>query len=797
MHQAPRPSARVYVALGLVTASALLLEVTLVRLLSVALWYPVAFVVLATAMLGFGAAAVLVALWPRLRATPTARLLPLAALAFSLTALGGYPLWNALPVDPMSLVHEPLQLLWVPLLFMLVAAPFACAGLFVAATFSSWPAAAARLYAADLLGASLGVLAYVAVMPRLGGPGTLALVASCGGAAALALYPGAAHRRLVGAGLCAALIALAPALEKLVPLRITDNKLLGTPLARSLPRGSLWSLSTAIDVIESPEGPLIVIDGGTAMTLVPRVAAASREERPAGLRALPYELGPGRSTLVIGSGGGVEVRAALAARSQRVLALEIDPAINALVRGRLARLTGGLFADPRVELHTAEARSYLAAHPERFDAVVAFHTISNAASATGAMSLAENYLLTVEALRLLLERLSDDGVLIMSRPEAQLGRLAATVAQAWPWAGDPRAHVAVVTQEKVAPDFLAALVVGRRPLTEAQLATVRHVTPGRIAYLPGGGGDMQEYYAAALGWRAAAARDEARRHAAEAPFAVADLEPVTDDRPFFNMPRPWSALRWSHVRAVLGSGAEARAKLEDLPVSQVAVLLLTLEALLVIGALMLGPARALRRRGIAASEGRRVGLYFGALGYAFISVEVVLIQHSTRLIGEPSWSLVAVLAVLLASTGLGSLVLVGRRGWSARQGCIAAALAALAVAWLVPLAADASAGLPFAARLGVVAGLAVPVGLSLGVPFSAGLRQLQHDELVGWAWAANSMLTVGGSVATLILGSALGFTATASIAALIYTGGAWLAGWRIAQVAAPSVNAPERMEAAS
>ena len=41
-------------ALAAVAASALLLEVTLVRLLSVALWYPFAFAALATAMLGFG-----------------------------------------------------------------------------------------------------------------------------------------------------------------------------------------------------------------------------------------------------------------------------------------------------------------------------------------------------------------------------------------------------------------------------------------------------------------------------------------------------------------------------------------------------------------------------------------------------------------------------------------------------------------------------------------------------------------------------------------------------------------------
>ena len=51
------------------------------------------------------------------------------------------------------------------------------------------------------------------------------------------------------------------------------------------------------------------------------------------------------------------------------------------------------------------------------------HTISNAAIASGALALAENYVLTREAFADYLDRLTPDGVLYFTRPETQIARL--------------------------------------------------------------------------------------------------------------------------------------------------------------------------------------------------------------------------------------------------------------------------------------------------------------------------------------------------------------------------------------
>ncbi|MEO1171529.1 MAG: hypothetical protein AAFX94_05690, partial [Myxococcota bacterium] len=600
--------------LGVLTAGSLLLELALIRTLSVALWYPVAYVCLSTAMLGFGSAAIVVALSPALRNWSDERVLSLSGAGFTVSAAIGYPLWNLLPADPMSLGVEAAQALWVPILLLLITLPFFFAGLFVASVFSRSPGDSAQLYAADLIGAATGVLVYVLAISPLGGPGCVILAASAGLFAAYLAVPLEPTPRLVAVLATVSLLALAPNIDTIAPLRVTKNKIMGSGSTEDEPRGTRWTVSSAIDVIpwQDDSAISIVIDGGTAMTTAVYGDSRKPVPKPAGLRAIPFALGVDDSALIIGSGGGVEVRAALGAGLHRILALEIDPVINDIVTGTLSRKIGGIFSFPAVELVTAEARAYLAAHPDRFQSIMAFHTISNAASASGAMSLAESYLLTEEAIALLLNRLTDDGVLVMSRPEPQIARLISTFARVWPKSTPLAKHIAVVTQSPTLPDFITALVVSKRPLTERDEVILREVTTGRIGYLPSGAGDLKPLVDAALEYANAPAQAQrnAELAARSLPYRPASLTPATDDRPFFNLTRPWSSLTLRDFRSVLSSGVRARARLEDLPVSQVAILLLLLEATLLAGLFLIPPWRTLRRGGVSTRDVLRVALYF-------------------------------------------------------------------------------------------------------------------------------------------------------------------------------------------
>jgi hypothetical protein len=467
-------------------------------------------------------------------------------------------------------------------------------------------------------------------------------------------------------------------------------------------------------------------------------------------------LGATESTLVVGSGGGVEILAALGAGVKHVLALEIDHAIDDIVR----RSTGSLLR-PEVQLVDAEARSFLAATHQRFDAIVAFHTISNAASSTGGMALAENYLLTEEGIRLLFAHLDDNGVLVISRPEAQLGRLAATCAAAWPFADSIAPHVLAVAMGERLPSFLAALVITRRELSEDDIARLRSQTD-RLVFSPKGGGDTQDFLADAL------AQKGHSTHASRLPYRPASLTPTRDDRPFFNLLQPWNELRLADLGAVLGSGRLGRARLEDLPVAQVAILLLLVEVLLFASPLWALTLWRLRQRGVAPRRLFATFAYFAALGLAYMLLELGLVQELTRLLGMPAHSLVAVLATLLCATGTGSLLLAGKCHVGPARGAMLALVAAVLVGVAVAPIVDAAAPLGFAARIAVAVGVVAIVGFLLGAPFAAGLARLEDPQLVAVAWSANSMASVAGSVAALIISSAVGFGTAALLAAGCY-----------------------------
>jgi hypothetical protein len=88
----------------------------------------------------------------------------------------------------------------------------------------------------------------------------------------------------------------------------------------------------------------------------------------AGQYLVPHLFRPGaKDVLIVGSGGGVDVEAALLSGAARVDAVEIDPVIIELGRKYNA---SGSYQNPRVFIHNTDARGYFKQTAERYDMVV-------------------------------------------------------------------------------------------------------------------------------------------------------------------------------------------------------------------------------------------------------------------------------------------------------------------------------------------------------------------------------------------------------------------------------------------
>jgi spermidine synthase len=128
--------------------------------------------------------------------------------------------------------------------------------------------------------------------------------------------------------------------------------------------------------------------------------------------AIPYRLKPRpERVLVVGSGTGNDVAAALRHGAGRIDAVEIDPAIVAIGR---ATHPEAPYASPRVRVVVDDARSFLRHTDARYDVIV-YGLLDSHTLLSGASNVRlDSYVYTVEALREARERLADGGLLSLS-----------------------------------------------------------------------------------------------------------------------------------------------------------------------------------------------------------------------------------------------------------------------------------------------------------------------------------------------------------------------------------------------
>jgi len=750
-----------FFGLLLLSAATLLLEVTLTRVLSVSLWYHFAFMVISTALFGLGFAGVVLALRKRPEEVST-RLLAAGALGMPIAFVLGYLLYNLVPFEPFSLGVDFAQWFYLPLCYLAVTLPFFFSGLTIAALLTRHARRIHRLYLFDLLGAGCGSGLVILALPALGGSGAVFAAASL--AAAGAALVAREHNLRWTAAACAIGVALAiitPFSEGLLPVRISSNKVFGKVLAdpqRNI--FSTWNTISRIDVVKyyerGRERRSILIDAGTALTRLARPRSGLRSLAPGGGdEDFFYLMHSAARVLIVGSGGGREVLMALRNGAASVFAVEINPAINHVVREEMADFTGHLYSDSRVKAETDEARSYLRRSELEFDLIHCPHTISNAALSSGSLSLAENHLMTSEAFDDYLAHLSRDGVLLITRPEAHLPRLVTTVRAAFEThsiADLPRC-IMIWRKPSQKLSFYGGLAVCREPFEAYEVQAFENTLRARglePLYLPGR--VEKEPFAALL--RAADPLG------VELPYP-AILEPATDDKPFFNRRVPFSEIGWSDLLGVFSRQRAGRMALEDRPVAEAALVVLLIQTLLVAGLFIVVPLFVFKRRALA-GEGRLLTLLaFGALGLAYIVVEVGFIQRFSLYLGRPVIVFSTVLGTLLVLSGLGSGY--ARRFAAERAARRAALLAggtALFMALLSPVLVSATLAWPTVARVALAIVLLAPLGFIMGMPFPLLVRRMERScpERIPWAWGVNGFASVVGSIAAVVLGMTAGYT---------------------------------------
>ena len=155
------------VAVSLLSAAAIAYEILLTRLFAIALWHHFAYMIISLALLGYGASGTFLVF---VRHRALARFgVSFAALAvsFGVAAIGCYALAWRLPFNPLEVIWDWRQQLYLAAMYLLLALPFFAAGSAIGLSLAVQAARIGAIYRADLMGAGTGALSIVLAMVAL------------------------------------------------------------------------------------------------------------------------------------------------------------------------------------------------------------------------------------------------------------------------------------------------------------------------------------------------------------------------------------------------------------------------------------------------------------------------------------------------------------------------------------------------------------------------------------------------------------------------------------------------------
>jgi spermine/spermidine synthase len=812
-----------FAGLFLVTLATLTYQLLLTRTFSVTMYYHFAFVAISVTMFGMAVGAIAVYLRPRLFVPErVARHLAIGSVLFAITIVLSYLTHLAIPfvIEPSVVSVYALGLTYAAL-----SVPFVMSGIVVSLALTRFPKQVGPLYAADLTGAALGCLV-VGPLLRLADAPTAVLASA--GVASVAAVLFAAEPSANGLTVSSRVRRVCVTLTGLLIVATMANglaarrnagwlrlmwvkgqyearplverwnsfsriRVIGDPNRVIKPSG--WGLSAALPADKRARELHLDIDSyaGTELTAYngdPETVSHLKYD----VTNVAHYLRPNSRVVVVGTGGGRDVLSALVFNQREVTGVEINESIIDLVNRRFGDFTGHLDRDPRVRFVNDEARSYITRLNDRVDLIQISLIDTWAATASGAFVLTENSLYTTNAWRTFLDHLAPRGILSVSRwyyanRPGEVYRLATLASTVLRQRGvtRPGDHYAIVRARPATagngPDGVGTMLLSRDPLSVQDLDALEAVASRlqfEIVQSPRYSAD-DTFAAIASGSRLA---DAIAAH----PLNIAA---PTDDTPFFfhmlRLRDVFNTARW-HDQGIVRFNMTA---VGILGVLMVTVTVLT--AACIVLPLVVARSRhlagskdpALHQRGDA--PGCRAGsldpagnratiaphlLYFGAIGFGFMLVEISQVQRLAIFLGHPVYSLSVVLFSLLLSSGIGSLATSRLSDNSTASTRVLLLLVIVLVAFgsSTPLVVRYFDAVSIAVRIVVAVAILLPIGFFMGMAFPIGMRRAlaEAPSIAPWLWGVNGAASVCASVLVVVIALGAGISAAFWVGAAFY-----------------------------
>jgi len=812
-------SRRFALAVFLGSAALLNLEILQTRIFSVLLWHHLTYLVVTFTMLGFAAGGTLMSVFPGWLDRNPPRFLAWTSTLFGLTTLAGYQILARTRLDTLELLQNRAQYLYVFVYYLYLVVPYVFAGMMVVGALKKAGRHTGWIYGANLAGSAAGCLLFANLLTPLGGERAIflavAIVCLAGALFARSFssssssdrasrpLPASSDRataplRQAGGGasvvpslaLAALVLAALPFAPRLLPVEAAPSKPMIELMNDALAHGkkarietTRWDPLCRLDVVDFGDGPSstrrVFQDADAPTEILPK-------DQPFDFNSVycfPYRIcTKNPEVLVIGVGGGQDLRQAVWNQARSVTGVEINRTTAGLMQNEYREFAGDPYRMPAVEVIETEGRSFIRRSQAIFDLIQMTGTDTYAALASGSYVMSESYLYTVDAFLDYFERLKPGGMVSVLRfrffPPRESLRLVSIAVEALRRRGaeHPERHVIVLDkvhevempeQPGVRQKFAyAAMLFKESPFTEEQIQAARDYVEHHpqkqiysIAYAPGEPvhNEFGEFLRAVD-----EGPDAARRFMDSYPYRIS---PVDDDSPFFFKYHRWSSL-FEKTRAADYLGVIGRD-----PIGLFLLLTALVESTLLVALLVILPLLLSGRARLPSTSRVAVLIYFFGLGVGFMFLEIAAMQRLVLYLGHPTRSITVVLFSVLLFSGAGSCVAGRLRPLRcARVALILIAAIVALYALFLPAILSRTLGLSTVMRIALSTLILGIPSFFMGMPFPSGLSCLRgpHQPFLPWAFAINGGASVVASVGAILLAMSASFTLVFWLAAASY-----------------------------
>lgn len=780
---------RIYLSLGLLSASLIAFQLALMQLISAVQWSYFAYMVISIALLGFGASGTLLALtrkwFERYAKFALYLLMLLTGVSMSGIILFSSVLFGKFDTYLIFVDFSNTKYLFLSYFSFFI--PFFFGALAIGLIYIQYVNRIGTMYFADLLGSGLGGVFLLALLWLLYPAQLPAAVSILPIVAGILIIPKSWVKRLIIPSL---LLLLLPVYLIIFPSELPVSEFKSISGALNMPGSEIYMERKSpyghIQVMENPSlryapglslsftedipvSDALYVNGNWFGPLVDRTEHGKVHFLDYTTHNLAYVISEPTNVLILDGGTGLHADHALWNGASRITFVEENKKVLDLLKNELAFKVDSLFSNPKIKPIGLHSRSFLLADTSHYDLIV-LPPIESFGGSSGVNALEEQYILTLDAMSNIWNHLSDSGMIEvtswMDYPVRNPLKILATLVETL----EKKGHMEIERHLVAIRSWgTISFVLKKSPFLPDEVSKIKDFC--ELMYfdtvlLPGIVSTERSVFNHLEDSSFFSSVDQIVSPERSSFYKNYDfnIRPATDNKPYFYQFLKLNRLR--KLRDLFGQGA-----VPFLEIGYFITLLTFIQISIIAFILIILPLFFTKWKG--KGEGKVYTLFhFSGIGIGFMFVEIIFIQQFILYFGNPVIAASTVLSGMLISSGIGSLVSSRLKNNNKSISVILSLVVffILFYAFILTPALRASISLPFSLKILFSILLISPVAFFMGMPFPIGLKYLDehNNTLIPWAWGINGCFSVISTVMATIIAVEAGYFWVMLLASLAY-----------------------------